>query len=63
MRACGDQIGNGAAGIATGDQPLADEHGVGARAGIGEQIGGAPNPGLGDPDDTSADRHRGAVPE
>ena len=51
MRACGDQIGNGAAGIATGDQPLADEHRIGARAGVGEQIGGAANTRLGDADD------------
>ena len=39
MRACGDQIGNGATGIATGDQSLADQNRVGARSRVCEQIG------------------------
>lgn len=43
MHACGDQIGNGASGIATGDQPLADEHRIGTRARVGEQVRGAAN--------------------
>jgi hypothetical protein len=51
MRACGDQIGNGATRIATGDQTLTDEHGVGARTRIGKEIVGATNTGFGDPDD------------
>ena len=36
VRTCGDQIGNGAAGITTGDQSLTDEHGVGACSGVCE---------------------------
>jgi hypothetical protein len=53
MRTCGDQIGNGAAGITTGDQSLTDEHGIGARSGICEQIGCAAHTRLSDPDDTA----------
>ncbi len=60
MRACGDQIGNGAAGITTGDQPLADEHRVGACAGVGEQIGGAAYTRLRDPDDIARQPRRDA---
>ncbi len=45
MRACGDQIGDGAAGITTGDQTLADEHRVGARTGVRQQIGGTTHTG------------------
>ena len=51
MRACGDQIGDGAAGITTGDQTLADENGVGARAGVGQQVGGTADTRFGDADD------------
>jgi hypothetical protein len=36
MRTCGDQIGNGATRITTGDQSLADEHGIGACPGVCE---------------------------
>ena len=51
MRACGDQIGYGAARITTGDQALADEHRIGTRPGIRKQIGGAAYPRLGDAND------------
>ena len=38
-------------GIAAGDQTFADQDGVSAGAGVGEQVGGTAHAGLGDPDD------------
>ena len=60
MRACGHQIGNGAAGITAGDQSLADEHRVGTRAGVREQVGRAAYARLGDPDDVAGQAGRDA---
>ena len=53
MRACGDQIGHRAARVTAGHQSLADEHRVGARTGVRQQVGGAADTGFGDPDDVA----------
>ena len=46
----GDQVGDGSARIAAGDQTFADQHRIGACAGVGQQVGPAPDTGLSDTD-------------
>jgi hypothetical protein len=46
----GDQVGDGSARIAAGDQTFADQHCVGACAGVGQQVSPASDTGLGDTD-------------
>ncbi len=43
MSACGDEVGDGASRITTGNQTFADENGVGPGAGVGEQVRGTPD--------------------
>ena len=50
VRARGDQVGDGLARVAGGDQPLADEHGVGAGGGVGDEVVRPAHAGLGDLD-------------
>lgn len=51
----GDQVGDGGPRVAAGDQGLADEHGVRARVGVGDQVVRAADAGLGDLDDVVGD--------
>ena len=50
VRPGGHQVGDRLAGVARGDQPLADEHRVGAGRRVADQVVRAPDAGLGDLD-------------
>src|SRR5699024_6114860 len=56
----GDEAPAGVAGVAGGDQALADEHAVGALVGVGAQVLGALDAGLGDLDHVVR-QHRGEL--
>ena len=58
MGSGGDEISHGATRIPAGDQAFPDEDGVGTRAGVGQQVGGAADPGLGDPDHVAGQPRR-----
>ena len=51
----GDEIGDGGPGVATGDEGLPHEDGVGARAGELDDVVRATHPGLRDADDRLGD--------
>lgn len=51
----GDQVGDGSLRVAAGDQGLADQHGVGAVVGVGDQVVRAADTGLGDLDHVRGD--------
>ena len=51
MRTGGHEFGNGGARVAAGDQALADEDGIRARTGVGEQVRSAADARFGDLDD------------
>ena len=46
----GDQVGDSSTRITAGDQPFADQDGIGTGTGVGQQIGSATNTGFGDSD-------------
>ncbi len=49
VRAGGDQVGHAGARVAAGDQGLADQDGVGAGVGVGDQVVRSAHAGLGHP--------------
>ncbi|SCF75811.1 hypothetical protein GA0115280_110526 [Streptomyces sp. Cmuel-A718b] len=51
----GDQVGDGGARVAAGDQGFADQDGVGAGVGVRDQVVRAADTGLGDLDDVVGD--------
>ncbi len=55
VRARGDEIGDGGPGVAAGDQGLADQDGVRAVVGVGDEVVRAAHAGLGDLDDVVRD--------